>query len=117
MFKALEQALRKIRDVIVLRTQMACSDKTRDTFMKTLEEAYGEPLQQDHQAKLMVAHRKVVPGKVKDIFLSKSAVVNLQKPHGPRLKRSRDLKRLEQKKMQKCWVFIDLHWNGWVDRN
>ena len=100
LFKALEQALRKIRDVIVLRTQMACSDKTRDTFMKTLRDAYGEPLQREHEAKLMVAHKKVVPPIVKDIFLSKSAIVNLQKPHGPRMKRTRDLKRLEQKKVR-----------------
>ena len=95
---------------------MACSDKTRDTFMKTLEEAYGEPLQRDHKAKLMVAHRKVVPNIVKDIFLSKSAVVNLQKPHGPRLKRSRDLKRLEQKKCRNAgysWICIGMvGWTG-----
>ena len=35
---------------------------------------------------------------VKDIFLSYSQVINLARPQGPRQKRSRDLKRLQQNK-------------------
>ena len=94
----LEQVIRSIRDIVVLRTQMECVQNTRDCFMETLTRAYGAPLTPPQVSKLMVAHGKVVPQIVRDIFLSNSQKINLARPQGTRTKRSRDRLRMESEK-------------------
>ena len=58
--KALQHALRSIRDVIVLRTQMACESNERSVFIKILEDVYGGPLQEGQMYQLLKARSKVV---------------------------------------------------------
>ena len=94
--KALEEAARCTRDVIVLRLQSQVPLGSRAMFISALEEAYGVDrgaLPKDILAKLMHAHCKVVCPLFKHAFVSISCQENAARRHGPRGKRPRDVTR------------------------
>jgi len=91
--RALEQAERSIRDVVVLRAQLGVPVGCRSTFIKTLEDAYGGKLPRNGFARLMHAHQMTVGRLFKHAFVSNSRKENAGRRQGPRGKRDRDLKR------------------------
>ena len=90
--KALQKAELCIRDIIVLRTQVLVPLASRSRFIEELKEAYGE-LPTGKFEKLMHTHSKVVCPLFPYTFVSNSCRENAARRHGPRGKRTRDLRR------------------------
>ena len=85
--KALAQASRDIRDVIVLQVQMQVPITSRRAFIAGLEKAYGGPVEETTCARLMHAHQKKVAVLFPHSFMSKTAQ---DKPQRRRLPRGKD---------------------------
>ena len=95
--KQLEEAQRCIRDVIVLRLQKEVPLGSRSIFIKAMETAYGVcvgAMPGDALAKLMHAHSQVVCPLFPHAFVSISRKENAARRHGPRGKRTRDVRRV-----------------------
>ena len=90
--KALQKAELCIRDIIVLRTQVLVPLASRSRFIEELQEAYGE-MPTGKYEKLMHTHSKVVCPLFPYAFVSNSCRENAARRHGPRGKRTRDLRR------------------------
>ena len=90
---ALEVASKRIRDRMVMDTQMCVPLTSRTRFMEALDEAFGGDLHTGLRAKLMHSHSKIVCRLCPHAFLSNSRMENTKRRHGPRGKRSRDRKR------------------------
>ena len=86
--RALQHALRSIRDVIVLRTQMACESKKLSCFIRILQDAYGGPLQESQLWQLLKARSKVVVPLFSGIYFPATEFQAPNRPGGVKQKSS-----------------------------
>ena len=91
--RALQEAQILTRDIVVLRCQMGVPLGSRPRFVNALREAFGGEFPPGALAQMMHAHGKVVCPLFKYAFVSLSRKENAARRHGPRGKRTRDLKR------------------------
>ena len=68
--KALDRALKVVRDVVVWRVQMNVPWGNRQAFLDELERAHGSPVNQEMLAQLLQSHSKTICEEFPSAFLS-----------------------------------------------
>ena len=84
---AIKAAERAVRDVVVLRLARA-QPGDRGAFLETAEEVFGGPLDEERQARLLLAYHKMARNKP-DTFLSNNQLATVRRGR-PRAGRRRD---------------------------
>ena len=88
--EAVKEAERAVRDVLVMRCRCQAVPGNKDSFLETVEEAFGGSLEQKLKAKILLSYHKITRDKVNK-FLSKNQMRNARRG-GPRPRRQRGTK-------------------------
>jgi len=85
--EAVKEAERAVRDVLVMRCRCQAVPGDKDSFLETVEEAFGGSLEQKLKAKILLSYHKITRDKVNK-FPSKNQIRNARRG-GPRPRRQR----------------------------
>ena len=88
--EAVKEAERAVRDVLVMRCRCQAVPGDKDSFLETVEEAFGGSLEQKLKAKILLSYHKITRNKVNK-FPSKNQIRNALRG-GPRPRRQRGTK-------------------------
>ena len=84
---AVKAAERTVRDVLVMRCRCQAVPGDKDSFLETVEQAFGRPLDQKLKAVVLLSYHKITRDKPNK-FLSKNQMENARRG-GPRRRRER----------------------------
>ena len=59
-----KEAERTVRDVLVMRCRCQAVPGDKDSFLETVEQAFGGPLEQKLKAKILLSYHKITRDKV-----------------------------------------------------
>ena len=85
--EAVKEAERAVRDVLVMRCRCQAVPGDKDSFLETVEQAFGRPLDQPLKAKVLLSYHKITRDKVNK-FPAKNQIRNARRG-GPRPRRER----------------------------